>query len=335
MPEDYFKLTDKDARDLLGAAALQVKRPDFLIEKDIWVVWSLNAIFSSSFSDSLVFKGGTSLSKAFHAINRFSEDLDITYNIRKLLNLEDDESDTPASRSASDKLRRRSDEALASWVEGQCMPHLQARLDEFGIGGGLIYEGGSDLRIVYPSRSQESGYVKPEVLLEFGGRSTAEPHNHHTISCDIAEHFKDISFPVAKASVMDAERTFWEKATAIYAFVVRDRLDAARQSRHWYDLMMLDDSGIANAAIQDDWLANQVAMHKSVFFRSAGVDYNAAINGAMRLVPEGEALKDLKSDYDKMISGGMIFGTPPEFDEVIQRCESISNRINRRGQPEP
>ena len=335
MPEDYFDLSDGDARNILSAAALQLKRPDFLIEKDIWVVWSLNALFSSGFADALVFKGGTSLSKAFHAINRFSEDLDITYNIRKLLSMGDEETDIPASRSASDRLRARSDEALAAWVEGECMPHLQATLDESAAGGRLIYEGGMNLRVAYQSRSQQSGYVRPEVLLEFGGRSTAEPNSLHTIPCDVAEAFPDVAFPVATASVMNAERTFWEKATAIHAFVVRGRLDAARQSRHWYDLVMLDDNGIADAAIRDESLAEQVASHKSVFFRSAGVNYHEAINGAMRLVPKGTALEVLQADYDKMLNGEMIFGTPPSFQDLLGKCETIAARINRRGQPEP
>jgi len=59
-----------------------------LLEKDVWVVWALNTVFVAPFGPHLTFKGGTSLSKAYGLIQRFSEDVDLTYDVRQLVSTE-------------------------------------------------------------------------------------------------------------------------------------------------------------------------------------------------------------------------------------------------------
>ena len=145
-------------------------------------------------------------------------------------------------------------------------------------------------------------FVRPEVTVEFGARSTGEPRVVRPVECDAAPYLPDLLFPRARPSVMLAERTFWEKATAIHIFCRQERKRGERLSRHWHDLARLDDAGVAARALADRAIARSVARHKSIFFRekdAAGneIDYHGAVSGGLQLIPSGPARDVLADDY--------------------------------------
>ena len=179
------------------------------------------------------------------------------------------------------------------------------------------------------------GFVQPEVLIEFGARSTGEPHERRLVECDAAEYIPDVSFPTARPSVMLAERTFWEKATAIHVFCRRARHRGARLSRHWHDLVRLDDGGYVEKALADRELARAVARHKAIFFREKDVagdwiDYMAAVSGHLQLVPERPLYDVLAEDYRQMQRSGMLPEEDESFEDIMNRCAGIETRANAR-----
>jgi len=334
MADAFLHLTDKDRRDALEVAAAASGRPAHLLEKDIWVVWALETLFGSPLGDQLVFKGGTSLSKAYGAIRRFSEDVDLTCDIRTIApDLIGDGDPIPPSRSQEKKWTKEIRKRLPVWLEGEVLPLIQAALSEAGLPARAHLED-ANIFINYEAMASGSGYVRPVVFLEFGARSTGEPSTIMPVTCDAAEHLDTLTFPSAKPKVMRAERTFWEKATAIHVYCAQGSFRGGKGfSRHWYDLTRLDRVGLAESAFSDRELAEQVAQHKSIFFAekdSAGksIDYHQAVSGNLILTPNGEALDALKEDYTQMIEDGLFLDDEDSFETIIEKCRDIENRAN-------
>jgi len=337
MAEIFLGLSMQDRRDALGVAADRSGRLAHLLEKDVWVVWALATLYASPLGEHLVFKGGTSLSKAYKVIRRFSEDVDLTYDIRALapdLVGGDDEA-LPKTRSEekrwSSEVRRR----LPEWVAATAQPVIANALSAEGLSAAVRAEG-EKLFIDYEASAPGSGYVAPAVMLEFGARSTGEPASLRYIACDAADLVEGLAFPTARPRVMHAERTFWEKATAIHVFCRQERLRGDRFARHWHDVVRLDEAGIAAAAVADRALANAVARHKTMFFAERAVDrsmidYAAAVTGGLQLVPSGDGAKALAEDYARMIEGGLIFEDAEPFDTLMAHCADIAARANRAG----
>ncbi|WP_372785529.1 nucleotidyl transferase AbiEii/AbiGii toxin family protein [Phenylobacterium sp.] len=245
MSEAFLALSADERREALAVAASASGRPAHLLEKDIWVVWALDALFSSPLGEHLVFKGGTSLSKAYGVIRRFSEDVDLTYDIRALApDLVGETGDAlPASRGEERRWTKAVGQRLPQWVQDHVLPTLQARFVVDGAPARLRLEG-EKVFVEYEPLATGSGYVAPAVMLEFGARSTGEPSALHDVVCDAAGLVEGVVFPTASPMVMRAERTFWEKATAIHVFCAQGRLRGDRFARHWHDLARLDDAGL-------------------------------------------------------------------------------------------
>jgi len=335
MPETFLELSGGDRLEALRVAASRSGRAIHLLEKDIWVVWALRALFASEFSRHLVFKGGTSLSKAFHAIGRFSEDVDLTYDIRALVpDLTGDSVDAiPTTRSQQDRWTDAVRERLPVWIQENVVPVLHARLGKDALDAQLVVEG-DEVAIHYRPTAAGTGYVSPAVRLEFGARSTGEPCEPRSVLCDASLHLPDLVFPSATPLVMRAERTFWEKATAIHVFCRGGGFRGPeRFSKHWYDVVSLDRAGYVTDAIADRMLARAVARHKSMFFRErdaarALIDYDEAVTGGLLLVPEGRSADALAIDYAAMIDDGLMFEEPPSFAALLESCRSIQGRAN-------
>lgn len=340
MAEVFLRLTAKDRLDALGVAADLLGRPAHLLEKDVWVVWAIQQLFGSPVGTNLVFKGGTSLSKAYQVVDRFSEDVDLTFDIRALIPdlLEGREDAMPATSSEERRWSKRVRQALPEWVAGTIQPILQQAIDREGIDARLRIDG-DKLFIDYPHLAQGTGYVSPSVMLEFGARSTGEPASARDIVCDAAVAVDGLEFPSARPRVMHAERTFWEKATAIHVFCLQSRMRGDRFSRHWHDVARLDDAGIAAAAIEDRALGTAVAKHKTMFFAEKAadatwIDYGAATSGHLQLVPGGDALKALADDYRRMVEDGLLASTPEPFGDLMDRCADIARRANASFKPD-
>ncbi len=333
--ERYQDLPAGDRRDALEVAERASSQRANLLEKDIWVVATLGALFQGALAEPLTFKGGTSLSKAWRAIRRFSEDLDITYDIRAfapdLVAGTGDEA-LPPTRSQEKRWTRAIRARLAVWVRDQAGRVVEEELARCGFEA-RVRADAERLYIGYESLFEESGFVRPEVMVEFGARSTGEPHKVRPIVCDAAEHLPEVTLPQARPSVMLAERTFWEKATAVHVFCRQERRRGERLSRHWHDLARLDEAGVAAKALADRALALSVARHKAMFFSEADargqqIDYEAAVSGGLQLVPAGGAYEVLADDYARMVADGMLLDEDERFDGLIERCAVIEARAN-------
>lgn len=339
MPDALFQsLSASDRRDALEVAAGLSGRRAHLLEKDIWIIQTLHALAETLFGRDLVLKGGTSLAKAYHAIQRFSEDIDITHDIRAFapdLVADSGEEALPVSRSQEQRWTRAIRRRLVAWVQDRALPAIEVNLTQAGLSAQLRAEG-DRLYVGYTPLFADYGFVRPEVMVEFGARSTGEPREERLTECDAAAFIPDVVFPSARPFVMLAERTFWEKATAIHVFCQQQRHRGERLSRHWYDLVRLDDTGYAERALADrTGIALSVARHKAMFFREKDVagswiDYQAAVSGGLQLLPEGHAYEVLADDYERMLSDGMLFDDDEPFDDLIARCADIEERANRR-----
>ena len=335
MASDYFKLSPEERREALAVASTKSGRPTHLLEKDVWVVWTLRQLYASPYADHLIFKGGTSLSKAYRAIDRFSEYIYITYDIRAIApDLVSQTPDgLPKTRSQqkrwTDDIRKR----LRDWVAAEMLPYIQERLSDADKDTVATAEGDAVI-ISYRPLTTGTGYVAPRIKIDFGARSTGEPFEVRTVTSDAAPFLEDIVFPQCAVRVMRAERTFWEKATAIHVFCLQGKLGGERFARHWYDLVQLDEKGIVDAALKDRELAKKVADHKSVFFpekdaKGEVIDYAAAAGGKLQLVPAGEARAILAADYAKMLEDGLFPDGAETFERILARCADIQNRANR------
>jgi hypothetical protein len=335
MTEHYLSLSREERLEALGVAATQSGRTAHLLEKDIWVVWAIDGLFSSELGKHLVFKGGTSLSKAYDVIGRFSEDIDVTYDVRELIPelVGDKAPPIPTTNSQAEKWRDAIDEKLAAWVQAKALAVIKKHVETTGVDVTITVKG-TNIYIDYDPLARGTGYVPPRVTLEFGARSTGEPSEEKEIICDAAEYLPTLEFPTAKPKVMLPKRTFWEKATAVHVYCAKGS-QGDRYSRHWHDLVRLDDAGYAQAAFDDRALAKDVAEFKGKFFRakdSAGnpIDYVAAVSGGLKLVPGADAIKTLEADYKKMAEDGILLGDGEPFSNLMERCADLEKRANVR-----
>jgi hypothetical protein len=337
MADAFLHLPTEDRREALGVAADRSGRPAHLLEKDVWVVWALATLYGTALAEHLVFKGGTSLSKAYGAIRRFSEDVDLTYDIRAIAPDLVGHSGEALPKTRSEEKRWSSEvrKRLPAWVTGTARPIIADALAADDLAATVRVEG-EKLFIDYEATTAGSGYVAPTVMLEFGARSTGEPASLRDVTCDASGFVEGVIFPSARPRVMHAERTFWEKATAMHVFCLQERLRGDRFARHWHDVVRLDESGLAEAAFADRGVANAVARHKTMFFaeKAAGcipIDYTAAVNGGLQLVPVGDGLNALKEDYARMVEDGLLLEDAEPFEALMAQCADIADRANRTG----
>lgn len=337
MADYFFALSEADRREALEYVRAETGRPTHLLEKDVWVVWTLRTLFNSPLAGDLTFKGGTSLSKAYKIIDRFSEDVDLTYDIRRLIaDLVCDEGDLPSSRSQADKWTKAVRKRLPKWIAANVQPIIEAGLAHDHLSARLEI-GGNDndkLLLHYPALAQGSGYMPPAITLEFGGRATGEPHEVLPVMCDMEEHLPSVSFPTAAPLVMSVARTFWEKATAAHVYCAQGRIRNERYARHWHDLAAIARSQYFHEILKDRAVATTVARHKSFFFiekdiNGTVIDYTAASDGHLKIVPTGEAREALAADYAAMLADEVMVGNAGSFDQLMSACEDLEAALNR------
>ena len=340
--DEFAQLPPKDRADLFQAAARQRNMLPAVIEKYFWVCWTLKRLFSlPNPPTGLLFKGGTSLSKVYRAIDRFSEDVDLSFDRHGL-----------GFKGASDplelkgKARQRALELLKVTcqrvIREQFLPQI---LEAFSQALGEAFakhwniEAATDdpddqtLLFRFPQSlvhgANEPAYIAPFVRLEFGARSDHWPAIDATVSSYLAEAFPQfIKTPTAAVHALAIERTFWEKATLLHMWhhAPPTRPLRDRQSRHYYDLFQLYHRGPGKTALKDTALLAGVARHKEVFFAAAWAKYPEAKPGTLRLVPPTSRLSELRDDYALMQQ--MIFGTVPEFEEILAALRAMEGLIN-------
>lgn len=324
--------TETAARMGLAAAVI--------VEKDFWAAWTLKRLFALKNTPKMIFKGGTSLSKAYGVINRFSEDIDISLD-REALGFAGEHD--PGAEGLSNTHRKRLLEALreaaSDYVAGELRDAINANIvAALGENGWTLAVDEADsqtLLFAYPRALDNSAYaglayVPPQLRLEMGARADHWPAAEREIRSYVADEFPDL-FSDEKIAVttLGVERTFWEKVTILHAayHAAADKALAARVSRHYYDVALLADSEFGAAAIADKGLLEAVTLHKSRFFPSAAARYDEAHPGTLRLAPHDSLEKLLRADYEKMAE--MIFGEPPPFDEILATLRKIEASINK------
>lgn len=330
---DFLELSADERRLYIQQAAIQRNVSPVIIEKDFWVCWLLNILFKSEFADSLVFKGGTSLSKIFGAIDRFSEDIDLSLS-PDFLKLPE----VGTTRNQANKWMSRGEDACQVAVQTRIMPALEESvLDVLGKNEQARFEFLKDpntnspvLLFHYPS-SEPSGfnYIKRSVKLEFGSLTDQLPIGRHTITPWIAEIFPSAFLDwQCNVIALEIERTFWEKATILHAEYHRppDKPMPDRFSRHYADTAALLDHPMAISAINQHDLRKRVVLWKSQFFGSSWANYDQAKSGTFRVVPKAERLSSLRRDYQLMRD--MYLTMPVSFDDILSNIADLEHRIN-------
>jgi hypothetical protein len=317
------------------------------IEKDFIVCAVLNVLFNDlpDADRKLVFKGGTSLSKAHDLIRRFSEDIDLVI-VREELGFKDDSDPMRPGSTLSDgsrlsnKARERLVDALklesAKFVASELKPILEAHLSSFGIEVGIDpdpKQEGQTLLIAYPSVFEtRDDYVSPVVKVEAGARSATLPAHPARIEPYATVVLGDLDLAADQVQTIDAERTFLDKVVILHGrhCHFRDRgivyKNAKRESRHYYDLAMMADE-VGPRALRDPALLRDVVTHSSLAFRSGWMRFDEAERGDLLIMPPDGVLADLKRDYAAMT--GMILGEAPTFDWVIARIGDIAGEYER------
>ncbi len=310
------------------SAALRGMNPA-VIEKDFWVCWVLRQLFADpELKKHLVFKGGTTLSKVFGLIERFSEDIDLVLDWQ-LLGFGEGKEDPyqERSRTQRDRFNAKINERAARYIAGQLMEdlnHLFARCPE--ITSSVDPDDPQTVRVAFPAAFSEQ-YLRPEVFLEIGPLASRGPSSYYEIHPYAAEAFPDV-FANAACPVIaiDAERTFWEKATILHQQAHRTDAMPARYSRHYYDLYRMAGSHVRQSALDNLGLLEDVVDFKQRFYPCAWARYEDAKPGSFKLIPSESQRAELKRDYRAMEL--MIFGEVPAFEAILNALQELEGEIN-------
>lgn len=301
-----------------------------VIEKDFWVCWLLEKIFQ--LPEKMAFKGGTSLSKAYNLISRFSEDIDITIDYRNFI---DEINFTNNSKSQIKKIGDSLKEKLKTYLNQKVIPFLSEKINSeisdtnFQL---VLSADGESIHFYYPTRlTTLSYYLRDHVLLEFGIRNDTDPHDSINIKTYLSAINNDkINFPVAVVKTLSPIRTFWEKATLIHVECHRNRFTQSpeRLSRHWYDLHLLSQSWVGEEALISNGIILSVLEHKKAFFNASYANYDDCLSGKFKLIPDLPGKNALILDFQKMIDARMFIENPPRIEEIMDSLATLENIIN-------
>ena len=325
----------------LQETAAQLNIPVPLVEKDFWVCWTLKQLFTiPEFQGHLIFKGGTTLSKVYGIIHRFSEDIDLTID-RRAFSFDRDLEEQDISNKERKRRTQAMVSACATYVQGPFRDSLCRRISELlGPAGAkldweLVLESDhadcQNLLLRYPIFTATDPYVRPEVKIELGSRSDFWPTEQAQIQPFVANRFPNLfETPAATVTALSPARTFWEKATILHDETCRPETkpQPPRYSRHYYDLVMLARSPVKARAFETLDLLARVVEHKNLFFRYGYSDYSSAKPGSFRLLPDMHRHGELRKDYAAMQI--MMFPEPaaPSFDDIITELLALESAIN-------
>ncbi len=329
--KNVAKYPKKQREELFRLTASKRGIIESLVEKDFWVCLVLKSIFESEkLKDILIFKGGTSLSKVYNLISRFSEDIDLILDWRTL-NISDETAWGERSATQQDKFNQHLDTLGKEYIANVILPILKDT---------LIPKTGSDFQLTIPDdephviqiqypASFKNNYLLNFIKLEIGPRSSRVPSEHAQIRCYAADEypqlFKASSFQV---KVIKPERTFWEKATILHqiASASEDKPVQSRYSRHYYDIYQMNNSAVKEISLGNLNLLQEVAEFKNRFYRSPSARYDLAKPGTLKIVPSENKILSLTKDYEQMKE--MLFGTIPSFEEIVENLRNLEMEIN-------
>ena len=330
MNTGWIKISKERRIEILNQASNTTGLPAIAIEKDWWVTLALKASFALEYSASIVFKGGTSLSKGWNLIERFSEDIDLAID-RKFFGFEGD-----ISKSQIKNLRKISCEFISTtfledltkkftgWkVDGECKLNAQPITDSD--------KDPQVIEIYYNSVFDKSDYLPQRVLIEVSSRSLIEPNENREINSILSATFPNQEFTTDPFSISTVlpKKTFLEKIFLLHEEFSQEtaKIRIDRLSRHLYDLEKLMDTEHGKAAINDGELYNGIVKHRERFNPLRGLDYANHIPGKIKIIPPDTVIKEWEKDYQAMTQN-MIYGDPLNFHNLIKRIQELQERIN-------
>jgi predicted nucleotidyltransferase component of viral defense system len=321
----------EEKRTILINTKEKIQFPLYIIEKDWWVVQTLRLISQMDIAEHLVFKGGTSLSKAWGLIDRFSEDIDLAIN-REFFGFSGD-----ISRTQVGKLK----DASSKYISNDFLFSLQKAFDDAEIGNVQLSVADKKapdddpvkIEVIYPTVTEYSAYVSPRVLLEIGSRSLMEPSTSRSFRSMIGQAFPD--FPFADDDIhircVNPERTFLEKLFLLHEEHQRppEKMKIKGKSRHFYDIYRIAQTEYADKAIADKELYKSIVTHRERFTKIGGVDYASHFSPNLNPIPPKEWMSEWERDYAE-IQGQMIVGENIGFEIIISLMQQITDRINTK-----
>ena len=347
--DNFIKLSPSQRSRFIQKTADDFGLPEHIIEKDFWVCWLLKRLFSlDEIAPNLTFKGGTSLSKVYGIIRRFSEDIDISIE-KSFLGFygEKDPRQAQTKKQAS-KLIKGISQECKEFVQSILKNQLERSIDKWlGAGdgrlNGFVYKMGKDWEILvdeednegqtllfyYPVAEQKSEYIRPAVKIELGARADHWPVEIKTMRSYIAEATpQGIAEKDVEIRVLSVERTFWEKATILhmYANYPESKKVPIRQSRHFYDFYCLLNSEAKEKALCSADLLTKVSDHKKLYFRAGRADYTNAKRGSLKIIPPDRVLRSMQEDYIKMKE--MFFDDPPKWRDIVETLKAFEDEFN-------
>ena len=328
--KEWFKLPEKTRGNIFVEISNKTGLPPAAVEKDWWVVCTLKIVFQMDISPHTVFKGGTSLSKAWGLIDRFSEDIDLALD-RKFLHF-----DEKLSKSQVKKLREHS----CKYIAGTFSPQLSSSFQKAGFNNLKInpIDITSDdqdpliIEVNYPSVTEKLQYLQPRVLIEIGSRSLMEPHSIKSFCSFVGEYYKDEPFADKNIDIptVNPERTFLEKIFLLHEEFQKphDKIRVDRLSRHLYDIEKMMDTEYEKKALSTKNLYNNIVEHRKTITPIRGIDYNNHTPEKINFIPPDDLLKLWEKDY-KFMQESMIYKDSLPFDKLIERLTLLKNKINQ------
>ncbi len=328
---NIVKLPGKDREALFRNTAAKTGLSEAIIEKDFWVCWMLDYLFNESeWKSSLAFKGGTSLSKSFGLIERFSEDIDIILDWR-ILGYGKDEPWIQRSNTKQDLFNKQANALAQMFLGNEFIPSITKGIERdvsLKIDCSMDPNDGQTVNFRYPKSFSETSILQ-EIRLEIGVLAAWTPAACKTIVPYAAQQYPHL-FSNSSTEVLTVlpERTFWEKITILHREANRPegRKFPARYSRHYYDLCCLANTDVKDKALADRELLQKVVAFKEKFYRCPWASYEGAKIGSIKLMPPANNLVDLEEDYKHMQN--MIFGDKPSFSKMMTLIELLEEEIN-------
>lgn len=328
---DFYTLDKADKEAIFNAIATEKGMTPFAVEKDWWVSRTLDIIFQMDIAKHLVFKGGTSLSKAWKLINRFSEDIDLAIDKEFFEGYKGE-----ITRTQINKLRKEA----GIYTTGTFFEELIAEFAEKGFNElqfKVVDTGESDqdpriIEIYYQNViSQPTEYVLPRVQIEISCRSLREPFTVQKFGSLVDEVYADSDFaePLFEVPTVNPERTFLEKLFLLHEEFHRpaEKMRVDRLSRHLYDIYHLTKAGIAGKAINDKQLYETIVSHRYKFSRVGEVDYNSHNPKTLNPIPIAEKIDAWEADYSKMKEDMIYEENKPSFEELINNLKELRTQL--------
>jgi len=324
-------LDNEQRKELFQATGLAMGLRPSAAEKDFWVCYMLDHFFNvCALKERFVFKGGTSLSKVYHLIERFSEDIDLILDWRTII---DDGTDPwdERSKTMQDRFNKQINAEAAKYFKSVLVPLLNEELSEKLGAGDWVEVDPEDEMVInfkYPGIF-EPDYLRPVVRLEIGPLAEWMPSHIAYVEPFAAERYPQV-FEKTKTQVLviDAERTFWEKITILHklANYPEDKSIPPRYARHLYDVYRLSNSWVKDSAFQRKELLIKDVAFKQKFYYSQGAHYDTASLNSIALIPAAHTLQTMESDYKAMRN--MIYGDIPEFQDILEYLKKLESEIH-------